>query len=163
MAIELPPSGSLPSEFRLREAEIVDAAAVAEVLTAAFGDPWSVERVLGELLQNELVPNTYVIERDGAVVASTSYQLIPAFPDGAFLHWVGVHPSAQGHRLSHHLCLRVLERTKDAKLPMSYLTTDDFRLPAILTYLRLGYEPDFFHESHPERWQNIREKLEGMF
>ena len=39
------------------------------------------------------------------------------------------------------------------------LWTDDWRLPAIKTYLNLGFEPDIEHESHPERWRAVFEKL----
>ncbi|HHY83306.1 MAG TPA: hypothetical protein GX505_11630 [Clostridiales bacterium] len=35
------------------------------------------------------------------------------------------------------------------------LETDDFRLPAIKTYFRLGFQPKFTHESHPDRWDKI--------
>ncbi|MDR3689213.1 MAG: hypothetical protein P4L46_07535, partial [Fimbriimonas sp.] len=39
------------------------------------------------------------------------------------------------------------------------LTTDDFRLAAIQTYLNLGFEPDMWHESHPGRWAAILQEL----
>ncbi len=39
------------------------------------------------------------------------------------------------------------------------LRTDDFRLPAIKTYLDLGFAPEMLDESHPERWAKAWEAL----
>lgn len=39
------------------------------------------------------------------------------------------------------------------------LTTDDFRLPAIRAYLRMGFEPVINSEEMQERWKNVLEKL----
>lgn len=39
------------------------------------------------------------------------------------------------------------------------LTTDDFRLPAIRAYLRMGFEPVIDSEEMRERWDNVFEKL----
>ena len=39
------------------------------------------------------------------------------------------------------------------------LTTDDFRLPAIRAYLRMGFEPVVNSEEMQERWKNVLEKL----
>ncbi|MBP5631744.1 MAG: GNAT family N-acetyltransferase [Clostridia bacterium] len=39
------------------------------------------------------------------------------------------------------------------------LTTDDFRLPAIRAYLRMGFEPVVNSEEMQERWKNVLDKL----
>ena len=39
------------------------------------------------------------------------------------------------------------------------LFTDDHRLAAIKTYLKLGFEPQMVHDSHPERWREVLAKL----
>lgn len=39
------------------------------------------------------------------------------------------------------------------------LTTDDFRLPAIRAYLRMGFEPVINSEEMQERWKNVLDKL----
>jgi mycothiol synthase len=36
-----------------------------------------------------------------------------------------------------------------------YLLTDDFRLPALKTYLGLGWEPILFSSEMEARWQKI--------
>ena len=37
----------------------------------------------------------------------------------------------------------------------AFLSTDDFRLPAIRTYLKLGFEPYLVHENQRERWRKV--------
>jgi mycothiol synthase len=37
----------------------------------------------------------------------------------------------------------------------SILETDDFRIPAIKTYLRMGYKPLLIHENQAERWKDL--------
>ena len=43
--------------------------------------------------------------------------------------------------------------------PRCFLWTDDFRLPALNIYLRLGFQPAHTHDSHPERWREVYRKL----
>ena len=38
----------------------------------------------------------------------------------------------------------------------AYLTTDDWRIPAIKSYLRAGFTPDENTEEYVERWNAIR-------
>ena len=39
------------------------------------------------------------------------------------------------------------------------LKTDDFRLPAIKTYLNIGFKPDLSTDDYKERWEKIYENL----
>ena len=40
-----------------------------------------------------------------------------------------------------------------------FLGTEDFRLPAIYTYLKLGFEPWNYDPRTAERWQGILERI----
>ena len=52
-----------------------------------------------------------------------------------------------------------LNRLLDCGYADIYLTTDDFRLPALKTYLQLGFLPDMFNEEMPERWKMVCQML----
>ena len=149
---ELSPSRSLPEGFRLRNARPDDAEGLARVLSAAFETPWTPVSARAELLDHPQVPTTYLVERGGEVVATASYQLKDETPAAGWVHWVGVHPGARGLGLGEALVHAVLARSALAGHAHVLLTTDDFRLPAIRTYLRLGFAPDPWHPSHPARW-----------
>lgn len=75
------------------------------------------------------------------------------------LGWVVVNPSHRGHGLGSLVCQAVLEYVGRLGYDHAYLLTDDFRLPAIKTYLRLGFEPVLTDPSHPARWAAIHRQL----
>jgi len=81
--------------------------------------------------------------------------------DTGYLHWIGVCPAHRGKRLGEAASLAALHRFRFEGLSAAVLQTDDFRLAAIKTYLRLGFLPLVQHESHPARWAAVRAEV-GM-
>ena len=75
------------------------------------------------------------------------------------LGWVVVEPGHRGHGLGALVCRAVLAYVGRLGYDHAYLLTEDFRLPAITTYLRLGFEPALTDPSHPARWAAIRRQL----
>jgi putative NIF3 family GTP cyclohydrolase 1 type 2/GNAT superfamily N-acetyltransferase len=73
--------------------------------------------------------------------------------------WVGADPLHQGKGLGYQVVLAALHRIRELGGNEAYLLTDDWRLPAIKTYLNLGFEPDMDHESYSARWAEVRERL----
>ena len=43
----------------------------------------------------------------------------------------------------------------------AYLTTDDWRIPAIKSYLRIGFTPDISTEDFKARWDEIFKIIEA--
>ena len=68
----------------------------------------------------------------------------------------------RGHGLGAALLSHAMKKLK-AELPEEgrrvELTTDDFRLPAIVGYLRGGFHPVLYDEGMEERWRKITETL----
>ena len=54
--------------------------------------------------------------------------------------------------------VRALHR---AGMKTAYLTTDDFRIPAIRSYLRAGFYPDIIDDEHRARWDAIFEIIDS--
>jgi len=77
----------------------------------------------------------------------------------ATVHMLGVLPSFRGKRLGYWLNLAVLHRHAEEGRHDVYLVTDDDRLPAIKTYLRLGFEPLIVHPNQPARWASVFKAL----
>jgi len=158
--LQLPPQ-SLPPGYRLRTAGQDDGAGLSAVLTAAFGEEWDRERVRRTLLDDESVAAVYVIEQeDGRLVATASSRLMPDhYPGSGYLHWVGADPSVSGHGLGYQVTLGVLHDFAGRGLTDSVLETDDWRLPAIVTYLKCGYLPEVREPVDAERWAKVRSGL----
>lgn len=78
----------------------------------------------------------------------------------AYIHMVACRPEFRGKGLGHLLNEVAEELLKKAGMQTAWLTTDDWRLAAIKTYLKAGYEPD--PTSVPdakERWEKILAQL----
>ncbi len=76
-----------------------------------------------------------------------------------YVHMVGVLAEHTGHKLGKWVSLAVLYYLRDHGFKCAMLDTDVFRIPAIKTYLNLGFIPVYVEEVHRERWQNVFEKL----
>ncbi|MBQ4322477.1 MAG: GNAT family N-acetyltransferase [Clostridia bacterium] len=77
-----------------------------------------------------------------------------------YIHMVACKPSFRGMGLGHLLNDVAVYTLKQEGMKTAYLTTDDWRLAAIKTYLKAGFVPD--KESNPdfaERWKDVAAAL----
>lgn len=149
----------LPAGYLLRVGAAEDDGPMAELLTEAFAEEWNRDRVNSVLLQAADVGVVFVVEHAGQLVATASYQMKDEFPESGWLHYVGASAAHSGKRLGAAVTRRVLLEAKKRNRIDCYLTTDDFRLPAVWSYLKEGFVPDCWHESHEDRWAVVLEKL----
>ena len=75
------------------------------------------------------------------------------------VHMVAVLENHRGKRLGHLVNSAVLHRLKELGFQKAHLLSDDWRIPAIKSYLTAGFEPLNTHESHPQRWEKIFDQL----
>ena len=68
-------------------------------------------------------------------------------------------PRFQGQGLGYAVCLAVLRSAAALGDTVVYLGTEDFRLPAIYTYLKLGFEPWLYDPRTMDRWEGILTSL----
>ncbi|HZP81973.1 MAG TPA: GNAT family N-acetyltransferase [Chthonomonadaceae bacterium] len=155
---ELPP---MPPGYLLRPGCAVDAESLAALLAIAFAtSAWTPEKALSELLANPDVKQTYLITCEGRVVATASALLLPeTYPGTGIVHYVAADPEHKGRRLGYLVSLAVLHEFARLGCKDALLRTDDPRLPAIKTYLDLGFEPVFIDETHVARWQKVTAAL----
>ena len=69
--------------------------------------------------------------------------------------WVAVHPDFQGRGLGTLITGAALARAVELGRRPIYLLTDDFRVPALRCYLKLGFVPGDGHASYREPWRAI--------
>ncbi|HZO87655.1 MAG TPA: GNAT family N-acetyltransferase [Chthonomonadaceae bacterium] len=152
----LPEIPSLPPGYTLRARREGDLEGLAALLQRAFPETeWTPARAHAELVTDPDVKQTFVILFAGQPVATAS-ALVPArSPEVGTIHWVGVDPAHRGQRLGYLISLAVLNEFVRLGCTSAQLLTDDHRLPAIKTYLKLGFVPELRGESHGERWARI--------
>ncbi len=73
--------------------------------------------------------------------------------------WVAVHPAFQGRGLGKCIVAAAVAQAKALGKRPIYLLTDDFRIPALRCYLKLGFLPNNSHPSYPRRWADIFARL----
>lgn len=103
--------------------------------------------------------HVFYLSRDGIDVATASAIEKQEFPNEGWLHMVGVHTSARGLGLSKPIVTAALDSFAKRGFKSVMLSTDDFRIPAIKTYLSLGFHPVLSHESHASRWDEVMSKI----
>ena len=117
-------------------------------------------RVAEALNEQQGVKQTLVIDFQDRPIATASARLRPdRFPGSGYLHWVAVDPDHQGQRLGFFVSLAVLHTFGTLGCTDAVLETQDHRLAAIQTYLKLGFLPEYRDETHRERWETIQAVL----
>lgn len=156
----LPPAPPLELGYVLREAGPADHEQMAGILAEGFADSWETGRVAGEFSPGNGVETTYVVAAPAGVVAMAAARRLPArFPDAGYVHYVGARSSERGKRLGEVVTRQVLAHFAGGGLHQAVLETDDFRLPAIWTYLRLGFVPEPRESGDVARWSRVLANL----
>jgi len=80
-------------------------------------------------------------------------------PFGGELGWVAADPAHAGKGLGATVCAAVTARLLAAGYRNVHLYTEDWRLPAIKLYLKLGYVPYLYTPTMATRWQELCTRL----
>ena len=149
----------LPAGCELRHFEPGDEGIWERVIGISFGkNPGDIPFGRSMLDPGCFLPERILfIRRDGADVATASAYVSPPtrLPDAGSLHYVGVLPGHTGLRLGYLVSLACLHRMRAEGRQRAILQTDDFRLPAIKTYLNLGFVPVLVDENQRQRWRDV--------
>jgi len=140
-----------------RPATASDNEAIAHLLASVFPDQtWTPERVAAELTETPDVLRVFVLDDGDRIVATASARHnVDRFPGCGYVHWVGVSPDAQGRGLGRLIVSEVVDFFASEGLSPIVLETDDERLPALSSYLGLGFTPHYINEGHQERWSKV--------
>lgn len=158
------PDLSLPEGIDLTTATSSNALAFAGLMALSYEDStWTSERIHKEFLENKMVPVSFLLYRGDELLATASAANHSHHPGLGYVHYVAAKPGSGVSGLGLQATLAVLHEFRGWGLNSSLLETDDFRLPAIVTYLKLGFVPVFSHESHEARWEALKPQLQRFF
>lgn len=76
-----------------------------------------------------------------------------------YIHMVACHEKVRGRGFGNLLSKIAENILKANKMETAYLTTDDWRIPAIKSYLSVGFKPDLSTQDFRLRWEKIYEKI----
>jgi len=156
------PTPHLPRGYVLRCYEDADEPQYVQLMAKAGFDEWDHTRV-SRTLRRILPGGFFVIvhRKSGTPVATAMALHGPSelHPYGGELAWVAGDPGHRGKGLGMAVCAAVTARLVGAGYRRIYLMTDDWRLPAIKTYLKLGYEPLLYRGDMADRWRKVLQQL----
>jgi len=159
--MELPP---IPTGFALRAATVEDAEEYLDLRVASGFSVWKVEDFTKHH-DNEIVADGIRVVEDLStkrLVAASSAQhgyYQDVHPDWGGLGWVLSRPEYRGKGLGWLASASVMRYLKNAGYKKASLLTDDWRLPALKLYLRMGWRPWLVEDDMPGRWKDICDKL----
>ena len=152
-----------PAGTELRTYLPGDEAHWARIMNECIGENWTPERCLEELVRRpQFRPDACFFAIVGGVPQGTATAwLHPAYlPDRGYLHMIGVASEQRGRGLGTLVTLAALGWFREHGFAGAVLDTDDWRLPAIAVYLKLGFGPVLFDDEHARRWTAVRASLE---
>jgi len=164
--LNTPPAWSLPEGYTLRTYREGDDEGYVRLMKLAGFTTWDrhkIQDVLKKCLPWGLF---FIVHKGTDAIVATSVAIhnpIEHHPFGGELGWVAVDPAHRGKGLGYIVCAAVTKRFLHAGYEDIYLRTDDFRLPAINTYLKLGWVPFLCTPDMKERWQTVCRELNIAF
>ena len=154
---DLPPV-ELPEGYTLRHYRPGDAAAWDVILAEAFGEgfgPGAFDRIMRQDVAFRPQRVLFVCHDEKPVATSAAWHRPVLGAHVGWLHYVAALKSHAGRQLGMRVSLACLHLMRDEGRSASLLSTDDFRVPAIVSYLKLGYHPLLVHDNQRKRWRDV--------
>jgi len=159
---KVPPKITCPEGYKLRNFQKGEEEKYVALLnsTKELGE-WTIEKIQS-ILENILSPEGiyFVIWKNIPVATACA---LDKDNKKAELAWVAVDPAHRGKKLGMVVCGAVVKHLIDCGYNNIYLLTDHWRIPAIKTYLNLGFEPEIKNPEDIPIWTEIYKKLKLNF
>ena len=158
------PELQLPAGYDIRTYREGDDAHWARIISDSFGGrERTAQDTENEITSRDVfVPDGlyFVTHRGTPVGTACAWRQSVDEKEVGYVHMVGVVAEHTGHKLGKWVSLSVLHYFRDNGFISAMLDTDDFRIPAVKTYLNLGFIPVYVEDGQSERWSDIFKKLE---
>jgi mycothiol synthase len=157
------PALLLPEGYTLRTYCEGDDANWIRIINESFERAWT-KADFASMMKNDPAfrPERlfFVVAPDGVPCATAGAWRSATNGEGVgYLHYVGTRPAHAGRKLGYWVSLAALLHLRAEGCNAATLLTDDYRLAAIKTYLRLGFRPVIVHENQPTRWERVMEVI----
>lgn len=164
--LDAPPPVRLPPGYALRAYQPGDEPRFYAVMALAGWPGWDGDTLKPWL--SRILPDGWfmaVHEASGMIVATAMalHSHSDEHPFGGELGWVASDPDHRGQGLGMAVSAAVTARLIGAGYRNIHLYTEDWRLPALKTYLKLGYIPYLAAPDMNARWRAICAQLGWPF
>jgi mycothiol synthase len=164
--VATPPKVELPDGYTIRTYEPGDEARFYEVMAQAGWSGWNDEKLKPWL--SRILPDGWfmIISETNDEIAATAmclHNYKEVNPFQGELGWLACDPAHRGRGLGLVVSAAVTARLIGAGYRRICLYTEDFRLGALKTYLKLRYVPLLYSPQLLGRWQAICEQLQWPY
>jgi mycothiol synthase len=121
----------------------------------------SVATLETEVLRHLIPGSASFVMLEDRIVAAAAACALAAHAPCSTLMYVLVHPDHRGRSLAAAVVGHALLASRKAGFPAMMLQTDDSRLPAIRSYLRMGFVPVESSEAVAGRWRTVMERIDA--
>jgi mycothiol synthase len=149
----LPPM-SPPAGYLIRTFRSGDEAHWEQIVAASFETPRSFQAIMREDPSFRPDRLFFVVHEENPVGTAAAWYHPLWGAQYGYLHFVGVLPDHRGRGLGYWISLAALLRFVAERRTMAALETESFRIPAVKTYLRLGFRPQITDDTCDE-WHRI--------
>ena len=152
----------IPDNYKLRTYQEGDDAHWAEIINSSFGGNRTVKDTYSQIIDcPQFSPDGlfFITQDDQPIGTACAWKRDTNETEIGYLHMVGVKPDHSGRRLGKWVSLAVIHYFCEHSFKCVILETDDFRIPAVKTYLNLSFVPLFVDTDHSKRWDNLFKKL----
>ena len=149
---------NIPPGYKIRLYKNGDEERFFEIMALSGWESWDQDTLDPWLAK--IIPDSWfmIIENTSNLIVCTAMALHNykgIYPFWGELGWLASDPKHSGKGLGLVVSAAVTERLMDAGYRNIQLFTEDFRLPAIKTYLKLGYVPSIYKQGMVDRWKEI--------
>jgi mycothiol synthase len=151
----------LSEGYQLKTYDKGDETAWIEIVKETFpsaDNEWNTERFQRDFLDCPQFrsDSLFFVTYEGKSVGTTcAWTDSPDEKKKGILHMVAVLPEYQGNKLGYVLCLSALHFFRENGFEYVKLNTHDFRLPAVKTYLNLGFVPEYIDDNSKKAWSIV--------
>lgn len=160
-----PPAARLAPGYAVRTFRPGDEQTFLHLMSLSDFDPWDEAKLAYNL--NRALPTGwfFAVDRNGQPVATAVclHNYSDREPFTGDVGWVFCHPDHRGRSLGLALCARATRRFLEAGYEAIQLHTECHRLPAIKTYLKLGFVPRIASPEAARLWVDVCARLDWPF
>lgn len=156
----------MPDDFAIRVFSSRDVDAVIELMHSAGFLDWDHTSIRDAL--NLCVPDGYILvvdNKSGGIVSTMMARHLSdsLHPYGGRIDWLAADSKYKGKGVGYYAVAAVVNRLIEINYRYIYVTTDDFRIPAIKTFIKAGFVPNLYlPEMHP-RWEKVCAQIKLPF
>ena len=154
------------SGYKIRVYHPGDESSFLRLMVAGEFDRWDDEKL--QFNMGKIVPGGWffaVETRSNDIVGTAMciHNYTGTAPFVGDLGWLACAPVHRGHGLGYSLTAHVTNRFHQAGYANIQLHTEYYRLPAIKTYLRIGYQPVMYSSDMNGLWMEVCDQIDWEF